>query len=85
MKERSNNITNPSCRTMISVEKLALVHNMDPRNVGAMNISTNLPRLIWLIQNELKVLIRLGGVEQLRIHVRNLNALSQNSNVELYE
>ncbi|GBC25073.2 signal recognition particle receptor subunit alpha-like [Rhizophagus irregularis DAOM 181602=DAOM 197198] len=85
MKERSNNITNPSCRTMISVEKLALVHNMDPRNVGAMNISTNLPRLIWLIQNELKVLIRLGGVEQLRIHVRNLNALSQNSNVELYD
>ncbi|PKK62702.1 hypothetical protein RhiirC2_717501 [Rhizophagus irregularis] len=35
------------------VEKLALVHNMDPR-------STNLPRLIWLIQNELKVLIRLA-------------------------
>ncbi|CAB5382770.1 unnamed protein product [Rhizophagus irregularis] len=28
---------------------------------------------------------RSGAVEQLRVHVRNLNALGQNSNVELYE
>lgn len=44
-----------------------------------------------MLQNNLKVLIaacdtfRSGAVEQLRVHVRNLNALGQNSVVELYE
>ncbi|RGB44035.1 signal recognition particle, alpha subunit, N-terminal-domain-containing protein [Rhizophagus diaphanus] len=54
--------------------------------------STNLSKTcFWLLQNGLKVLIaacdtfRSGAVEQLRVHVRNLNALGQNSNVELYE
>ncbi|GBC03987.1 hypothetical protein RclHR1_05440005 [Rhizophagus clarus] len=54
--------------------------------------STNLSKTcFWLLQNGLKVLIaacdtfRSGAVEQLRVHVRNLNSLGQNSNVELYE
>ncbi|CAG8494396.1 17261_t:CDS:10, partial [Funneliformis caledonium] len=54
--------------------------------------STNLSKTcFWLLQNGLKVLIaacdtfRSGAVEQLRVHVRNLNALGQNSTVELYE
>ncbi|CAG8564579.1 1285_t:CDS:10 [Ambispora gerdemannii] len=54
--------------------------------------STNLSKTcFWLLQNGLKVLIaacdtfRSGAVEQLRVHVRNLNALGQNSSVELYE
>ncbi|CAB5360455.1 unnamed protein product [Rhizophagus irregularis] len=80
MKECSDNITTPSCCTIISankLEKLPLV--LTPRIYH------------WLLQNGLKVLIaacdtfRSGAVEQLRVHVRNLNALGQNSNVELYE
>ncbi|CAG8659136.1 9656_t:CDS:10, partial [Dentiscutata erythropus] len=54
--------------------------------------STNLSKTcFWLLQNGFKVLIagcdtfRSGAVEQLKVHVRNLNALGQNSVVELYE
>ncbi|CAG8460236.1 12935_t:CDS:10 [Ambispora leptoticha] len=60
--------------------------------VNGVGKSTNLSKTcFWLLQNGLKVLIaacdtfRSGAVEQLRVHVRNLNALGQNSSVELYE
>ncbi|CAG8472385.1 6753_t:CDS:10, partial [Acaulospora colombiana] len=60
--------------------------------VNGVGKSTNLSKTcFWLLQNGLKVLIaacdtfRSGAVEQLRVHVRNLNALGQNSTVELYE
>ncbi|PKK80295.1 hypothetical protein RhiirC2_859996 [Rhizophagus irregularis] len=136
MKECSDNITTPSCCTIISgnkLEKLPLVisrkkvfRNRDhPKfnrdmvwgfkvekvglgsyygfkvdknerillaDLTVSHNSTNLSKTcFWLLQNGLKVLIaacdtfRSGAVEQLRVHVRNLNALGQNSNVELYE
>ncbi|RHZ79020.1 hypothetical protein Glove_152g39 [Diversispora epigaea] len=60
--------------------------------VNGVGKSTNLSKTcFWLLQNGFKVLIaacdtfRSGAVEQLRVHVRNLNALGQNSIVELYE
>ncbi|CAG8433365.1 1574_t:CDS:10 [Diversispora eburnea] len=60
--------------------------------VNGVGKSTNLSKTcFWLLQNGFKVLIaacdtfRSGAVEQLRVHVRNLNALGQNSVVELYE
>ncbi|RIB27115.1 SRP54-type protein [Gigaspora rosea] len=60
--------------------------------VNGVGKSTNLSKTcFWLLQNGFKVLIagcdtfRSGAVEQLKVHVRNLNALGQNSVVELYE
>ncbi|CAG8726137.1 989_t:CDS:2, partial [Racocetra persica] len=60
--------------------------------VNGVGKSTNLSKTcFWLLQNGLKVLIagcdtfRSGAVEQLKVHVRNLNTLGQNSVVELYE
>ncbi|KZT43960.1 P-loop containing nucleoside triphosphate hydrolase protein [Sistotremastrum suecicum HHB10207 ss-3] len=66
--------------------------------VNGVGKSTNLSKVcFWLIQNRLKVLIaacdtfRSGAVEQLRVHVRNLSMLTNDSpdlnrgSVELYE
>ncbi|OCF45639.1 signal recognition particle receptor subunit alpha [Kwoniella heveanensis CBS 569] len=64
--------------------------------VNGVGKSTNLSKVcFWLLQNGLKVLIaacdtfRSGAVEQLRVHVRNLGALSQEmgggKKIELYE
>ena len=54
--------------------------------------STNLSKVcFWLLQNKLKVLIaacdtfRSGAVEQLRVHARNLRALEENAEVDLFE
>jgi signal recognition particle receptor subunit alpha len=65
--------------------------------VNGVGKSTNLSKVcFWLLQNNFKVLIaacdtfRSGAVEQLRVHVRNLSLLAEQSNmgkggVELYE
>ena len=61
--------------------------------VNGVGKSTNLSKVaFWLLQNDLKVLIaacdtfRSGAVEQLRVHVRNLEQLQEGENrVELYE
>ncbi|WVQ95458.1 hypothetical protein IAU59_002555 [Kwoniella sp. CBS 9459] len=64
--------------------------------VNGVGKSTNLSKVcFWLLQNGMKVLIaacdtfRSGAVEQLRVHVRNLGALSQEmgggKKIELYE
>ncbi len=53
--------------------------------------STNLSKVcFWLLQNGFKVLIaacdtfRSGAVEQLGVHVKNLEALDSGTKVELY-
>ncbi|KAJ2162615.1 hypothetical protein GGF46_000488 [Coemansia sp. RSA 552] len=60
--------------------------------VNGVGKSTNLSKVcFWLLQNKKRVLIaacdtfRSGAVEQLRVHVRNLRALSDNQDVEIYE
>ncbi|KAJ2777130.1 hypothetical protein H4R18_005304 [Coemansia javaensis] len=60
--------------------------------VNGVGKSTNLSKVCyWLLQNNRRVLIaacdtfRSGAVEQLRVHVRNLCALSENQNVEIFE
>ncbi|KAJ1947730.1 hypothetical protein GGF37_000106 [Kickxella alabastrina] len=60
--------------------------------VNGVGKSTNLSKVCyWLLQNNKRVLIaacdtfRSGAVEQLRVHVRNLRALSNNQNVEIFE
>ncbi|KAG8905125.1 hypothetical protein FRB99_000637, partial [Tulasnella sp. 403] len=65
--------------------------------VNGVGKSTNLSKVcFWLLQNNFRVLIaacdtfRSGAVEQLRVHVRNLSLLAEQSNmgaggVELYE
>ena len=65
--------------------------------VNGVGKSTNLSKVcFWLLQNNLRVLIaacdtfRSGAVEQLRVHVRNLSMLAEQSSmgkagVELYE
>ena len=64
--------------------------------VNGVGKSTNLSKVsFWLLQNGLRVLIaacdtfRSGAVEQLRVHVRNLGALSEEmgmeKRIELYE
>lgn len=61
--------------------------------VNGVGKSTNLSKVaFWLLQNHCKVLIaacdtfRSGAVEQLRVHVRNLNGLETGQDkVELYE
>ncbi|PIA13806.1 P-loop containing nucleoside triphosphate hydrolase protein [Coemansia reversa NRRL 1564] len=60
--------------------------------VNGVGKSTNLSKVCyWLLQNNKRVLIaacdtfRSGAVEQLRVHVRNLRALSDNQDVEIYE
>lgn len=65
--------------------------------VNGVGKSTNLSKVcFWLLQNHFRVLIaacdtfRSGAVEQLRVHVRNLGLLAQQTNmgnggVELYE
>jgi signal recognition particle receptor subunit alpha len=64
--------------------------------VNGVGKSTNLSKIcFWLLQNNLRVLIagcdtfRSGAVEQLKVHVRNLNSLctslSSKGQVELYE
>lgn len=57
--------------------------------VNGVGKSTNLAKLAyWLLQNNLNVLIcacdtfRSGAVEQLKVHVRNLQKLNENSNVD---
>ncbi|KAJ2798962.1 hypothetical protein H4R21_003719, partial [Coemansia helicoidea] len=60
--------------------------------VNGVGKSTNLSKVCyWLLQNNKRVLIaacdtfRSGAVEQLRVHVRNLCALSENQSVEIFE
>ncbi|KAJ3082205.1 hypothetical protein HK102_001857 [Quaeritorhiza haematococci] len=60
--------------------------------VNGVGKSTNLSKVcFWLLQNRLKVLIaacdtfRSGAVEQLRVHARNLRALGQTGQVDLFE
>ncbi|KAJ1751172.1 hypothetical protein LPJ79_002284 [Coemansia sp. RSA 1821] len=60
--------------------------------VNGVGKSTNLSKVCyWLLQNNKRVLIaacdtfRSGAVEQLRVHVRNLRALSENQSVEIFE
>ncbi len=61
--------------------------------VNGVGKSTNLSKIcFWLLQNRLKVLIaacdtfRSGAVEQLGVHVRNLNSLTQSgAKVDLFE
>ncbi|OMJ21869.1 Signal recognition particle receptor subunit alpha [Smittium culicis] len=61
--------------------------------VNGVGKSTNLSKVcFWLLQNNLRVLIaacdtfRSGAVEQLRVHVKNLAALSPNeSKIDLFE
>ncbi|KAJ1799978.1 hypothetical protein LPJ59_001447 [Coemansia sp. RSA 2399] len=60
--------------------------------VNGVGKSTNLSKVCyWLLQNNKRVLIaacdtfRSGAVEQLRVHVRNLRALSANQSVEIFE
>lgn len=65
--------------------------------VNGVGKSTNLSKVcFWLLQNNFRVLIaacdtfRSGAVEQLRVHVRNLSLLAEQTNmgkggVELYE
>ncbi|KAJ2593886.1 hypothetical protein H4R99_005964 [Coemansia sp. RSA 1722] len=60
--------------------------------VNGVGKSTNLSKVCyWLLQNNKRVLIaacdtfRSGAVEQLRVHVRNLRALSENQDVEIFE
>ncbi|KAJ2355422.1 hypothetical protein IWW50_003389 [Coemansia erecta] len=60
--------------------------------VNGVGKSTNLSKVCyWLLQNRKRVLIaacdtfRSGAVEQLRVHVRNLCALSANQSVEIFE
>jgi len=60
--------------------------------VNGVGKSTNLSKVcFWLLQNKLKVLIaacdtfRSGAVEQLRVHARNLRALEENAEVDLFE
>ncbi|KAG8988948.1 hypothetical protein FRB90_002476 [Tulasnella sp. 427] len=65
--------------------------------VNGVGKSTNLSKVcFWLLQNNMRVLIaacdtfRSGAVEQLRVHVRNLSLLAEQTNmgkggVELYE
>ncbi|KAI9026263.1 SRP54-type protein [Hyaloraphidium curvatum] len=60
--------------------------------VNGVGKSTNLAKVcFWLLQNGLKVLIagcdtfRAGAVEQLKVHQRNLNALSRDGRVDLFE
>ncbi|ORX73896.1 P-loop containing nucleoside triphosphate hydrolase protein [Linderina pennispora] len=60
--------------------------------VNGVGKSTNLSKVCyWLLQNNKRVLIaacdtfRSGAVEQLRVHVRNLRALSTNQDVEIFE
>jgi signal recognition particle receptor subunit alpha len=60
--------------------------------VNGVGKSTNLAKVcFWLLQNGLKVLIagcdtfRSGAVEQLKVHQRNLNALSRDGRVDLFE
>ncbi|KAJ1653246.1 hypothetical protein IWQ61_006594 [Dispira simplex] len=60
--------------------------------VNGVGKSTNLSKVcFWLLQNKLKVLIaacdtfRSGAVEQLRVHARNLKALSTHARVDIFE
>ncbi|KAJ2544162.1 hypothetical protein EV175_005916, partial [Coemansia sp. RSA 1933] len=60
--------------------------------VNGVGKSTNLSKVCyWMLQNNKRVLIaacdtfRSGAVEQLRVHVRNLRALSANQSVEIFE
>ncbi|KAJ1972430.1 hypothetical protein H4R34_005412, partial [Dimargaris verticillata] len=60
--------------------------------VNGVGKSTNLSKVcFWLLQNKLKVLIaacdtfRSGAVEQLRVHGRNLRALSDNAVVDIFQ
>lgn len=60
--------------------------------VNGVGKSTNLAKVcFWLLQNGLRVLIagcdtfRSGAVEQLKVHQRNLNALSRDGRVDLFE
>ncbi|ORX86295.1 SRP54-domain-containing protein [Anaeromyces robustus] len=60
--------------------------------VNGVGKSTNLSKVcFWLLQNKLRVLIaacdtfRSGAVEQLRVHARNLRALEENAEVDLFE
>ncbi|KAJ1732415.1 hypothetical protein LPJ61_002053 [Coemansia biformis] len=60
--------------------------------VNGVGKSTNLSKVCyWLLQNNKRVLIaacdtfRSGAVEQLRVHVRNLCALSESQSVEIFE
>ncbi|KAJ1978827.1 hypothetical protein H4R35_001745 [Dimargaris xerosporica] len=60
--------------------------------VNGVGKSTNLSKVcFWLLQNKLKVLIaacdtfRSGAVEQLRVHGRNLRALSENAVVDIFQ
>lgn len=60
--------------------------------VNGVGKSTNLSKTcFWMLANRLRVLIaacdtfRSGAVEQLRVHVRNLRALREGAEVELYE
>ncbi|KAJ1960794.1 hypothetical protein IWQ62_004093 [Dispira parvispora] len=60
--------------------------------VNGVGKSTNLSKVcFWLLQNKLKVLIaacdtfRSGAVEQLRVHARNLKALSSDATVDIFE
>ncbi|POG62785.1 hypothetical protein GLOIN_2v1692587 [Rhizophagus irregularis DAOM 181602=DAOM 197198] len=101
MKECSDNITTPSCCTIIkSIQKSKFNRDMVWRfkveKVGlgsyyGFKVDKNERILLADLTVSHNVLIaacdtfRSGAVEQLRVHVRNLNALGQNSNVELYE
>lgn len=82
----------------IQRKKAAAIDIPDPYaitfvGVNGVGKSTNLSKVcFWLLQNGLRVLIaacdtfRSGAVEQLRVHVRNLGALSDESGgIELYE
>lgn len=60
--------------------------------VNGVGKSTNLSKVcFWLLQNKLRVLIaacdtfRAGAVEQLKTHVRNLKALEEGADVELFD
>ncbi|KAJ1923326.1 hypothetical protein IWQ60_005959 [Tieghemiomyces parasiticus] len=60
--------------------------------VNGVGKSTNLSKVcFWLLQNRYRVLIaacdtfRSGAVEQLRVHARNLKALSTDAVVDIYE
>jgi len=79
-------------RDILSAKKEKRPYSIVFVGVNGVGKSTNLSKVcFWLLQNKLKILIaacdtfRSGAVEQLRVHARNLSALTNEIPVELFE
>lgn len=97
MEQTLTRILTPASSTDI-IRDIAGVRGTRPYTMAFVGVngvgkSTNLSKVCyWLLQNNMRVLIaacdtfRAGAVEQLRVHARNLRALSEtNPGVEIFE